>query len=70
LGVATIVENVPGSGANIGNDRVAKGPSDGSQILIARRASPPTNLRNGCSRQVVPMFPGVKWARTQEHDLL
>ena len=33
-GVPTVVENVPGSGANIGNDRVAKGPSDGSQILI------------------------------------
>jgi tripartite-type tricarboxylate transporter receptor subunit TctC len=32
--VPTVVENVPGSGANIGNDRVSKGPSDGSQILI------------------------------------
>src|SRR5437588_1891188 len=32
--VPTVVENVPGSGANIGNDRVAKGATDGSQILI------------------------------------
>jgi tripartite-type tricarboxylate transporter receptor subunit TctC len=32
--VPTVVENVPGSGANIGNDRVAKGPTDGSQVLI------------------------------------
>jgi len=32
--VPTLVENVPGSGANIGNDRVAKGATDGSQILI------------------------------------
>jgi hypothetical protein len=31
--VPTLVENVPGSGANIGNDRVAKGPIDGSQIF-------------------------------------
>jgi tripartite-type tricarboxylate transporter receptor subunit TctC len=32
--VPTVVENVPGAGANIGNDRVAKGSNDGSQILI------------------------------------
>jgi tripartite-type tricarboxylate transporter receptor subunit TctC len=32
--VPTVVENVAGSGANIGNDRVAKGPTDGSQVLI------------------------------------
>ena len=32
--VPAVVENVPGSGANIGNDRVAKGPTDGAQILI------------------------------------
>lgn len=30
----TIVENVPGAGTNIGNDRVAKGPTDGSMVLI------------------------------------
>lgn len=30
----TIVENVPGAGTNIGNDRVAKGPTDGSVVLI------------------------------------
>ena len=28
------VENVAGAGANIGNDRVAKGPADGSQLLM------------------------------------
>ena len=33
-GVTTVVENVPGAGANIGIDRVAKGPADGTQILI------------------------------------
>ena len=33
-GVTTIVENIPGAGGNIGMDRVAKGPSDGSTILI------------------------------------
>jgi tripartite-type tricarboxylate transporter receptor subunit TctC len=32
--VATVVENVPGAGGNIGIDRVAKGPTDGTQILI------------------------------------
>jgi tripartite-type tricarboxylate transporter receptor subunit TctC len=32
--VATIVENLAGAGANIGIDRVAKGPTDGTQILI------------------------------------
>ena len=31
----TIVENVPGAGTNLGNDRVAKGPTDGTLILIA-----------------------------------
>lgn len=29
-----VVENVPGAGANVGMDRVAKGPADGTQILI------------------------------------
>jgi tripartite-type tricarboxylate transporter receptor subunit TctC len=29
-----IVENIPGAGANIGMDRIAKGPQDGSQILM------------------------------------
>ena len=32
--VPTIVENVAGASANLGMDRVAKGPTDGSQILI------------------------------------
>jgi len=30
----TIVDNVPGAGANIGIDKVAKGPTDGTQLLI------------------------------------
>ena len=30
----TIVENVPGAGANIGIEKVAKGPADGTQLLI------------------------------------
>jgi tripartite-type tricarboxylate transporter receptor subunit TctC len=33
-GTTVIVENIPGAGANIGMDRVAKGPQDGSQILM------------------------------------
>jgi tripartite-type tricarboxylate transporter receptor subunit TctC len=32
--VPTIVENVAGASANLGMDRIAKGPTDGSQILI------------------------------------
>ncbi len=32
--VTVLVENVPGGGANIGIDRVAKGAADGTQILI------------------------------------
>jgi tripartite-type tricarboxylate transporter receptor subunit TctC len=32
--VPTIIENVPGAGGNIGIDRVAKGATDGTQILI------------------------------------
>ena len=32
--VPTIVENVSGAGGNLGLDRVAKGPADGTQILI------------------------------------
>ncbi len=32
--VTVLVENVPGGGANIGIDRVAKGSTDGTQILI------------------------------------
>src|ERR1700741_4069189 len=30
----TVVENVAGAGGNIGIDRAAKGPADGTQILI------------------------------------
>ena len=30
----TVVENVPGAGGNLGIDRVAKGPTDGTQVLI------------------------------------
>ena len=32
--VATVVENVAGAGGNLGMDRVAKGPVDGTQIAI------------------------------------
>jgi tripartite-type tricarboxylate transporter receptor subunit TctC len=32
--VPTVVENISGAGANIAMDRVAKGPSDGTQIMI------------------------------------
>ena len=35
----TIVENVAGAGSNLGAERVAKGPQDGSQILVM---GPPT----------------------------
>ena len=31
--VATVVENIAGAGGNLGMDRVAKGPADGTQIL-------------------------------------
>ena len=33
-GAAVVVENVPGAGSNLAFDRVAKGPADGTQILI------------------------------------
>ena len=33
-GVPVIVENVPGANGNIGNERVAKGPTDGTQLLV------------------------------------
>src|SRR5262245_38434840 len=33
-GATVLVENVTGAGSNIAFDRVAKGPTDGSQILI------------------------------------
>src|SRR5262245_9030326 len=33
-GAAVVVENVPGAASNIAFDRVAKGPADGTQILI------------------------------------
>jgi tripartite-type tricarboxylate transporter receptor subunit TctC len=33
-GVPVIVENVAGANGNIGNERVAKGPADGTQLLI------------------------------------
>ena len=32
--VSTYVDNIPGSGGNLGFDRVAKGSTDGSQVLI------------------------------------
>src|SRR5262245_34139310 len=33
-GVPVVVENVPGGMGNIAHDRVARGPADGTQLLI------------------------------------
>ena len=33
-GATVVVENIPGAGSNIAFDKVAKGPTDGTQILI------------------------------------
>jgi tripartite-type tricarboxylate transporter receptor subunit TctC len=33
-GASVVVENVPGAGSNLAFDRIARGPADGSQILI------------------------------------
>ena len=33
-GAPVVVENVPGAGSNLAFDRVAKGPADGTQILV------------------------------------
>jgi tripartite-type tricarboxylate transporter receptor subunit TctC len=33
-GATVVVENVPGAGSNVAFDRVARGPADGTQILI------------------------------------
>ena len=30
----TVVENIPGAGGNLAMDRIAKGPTDGTQICI------------------------------------
>ena len=49
----TIVDNVPGAGANIGMDKVAKGPTDGSQILIV----PPNLTTNQFLYQKLPFNP-------------
>ena len=35
LGQPVVVDNVSGAGGNVGTDRVAKGPADGLQILLA-----------------------------------
>ncbi len=49
----TIVDNVPGAGANIGMDKVAKGPTDGTQILIV----PPNITTNQFLYQKLPFNP-------------
>ncbi len=49
----TIVDNVSGAGANIGMDKVAKGPTDGSQILIV----PPNITTNQFLYQKLPFNP-------------
>jgi tripartite-type tricarboxylate transporter receptor subunit TctC len=33
-GASVVVENIPGAGSNLGFDRVAKGPADGTQLLV------------------------------------
>jgi tripartite-type tricarboxylate transporter receptor subunit TctC len=35
LGQPVVVDNISGAGGNVGTDRVAKGPADGYQILLA-----------------------------------
>ncbi len=49
----TIVDNIPGAGANIGMEKVAKGPTDGSQILIV----PPNIATNQFLYQKMPFNP-------------
>ena len=65
----TVVENVPGAGGNLGIDRVAKGPADGTQICII----PPglaTNqflyarLAYDPEKDIVPLAPGGEVCRT------
>ena len=50
---STIVDNVPGAGANIGMDRVAKGATDGTQILIV----PPNITTNQFLYKSLPFVP-------------
>ena len=50
---STVVDNVPGAGANIGMDRVAKGPADGTQILIV----PPNITTNQFLYKSMPFNP-------------
>ncbi len=49
----TVVDNVPGAGANIGMDRVAKGVADGTQILIV----PPNITTNQFLYKSMPFAP-------------
>ncbi len=56
--VTVIVENIPGAAANIGMDRVAKGPQDGTQILMV----PPNIATN--------QFLYAKMAFDPEKDIL
>jgi tripartite-type tricarboxylate transporter receptor subunit TctC len=53
--VTVVVENVPGAGANIGMDRVAKGPTDGTQILIV----PPNITTNQFLLEKMPFDPAA-----------
>ena len=49
----TIVDNVPGAGGNIGMDRVSKGVTDGTQILIV----PPNITTNQFLYKTMPFNP-------------
>ena len=51
--VPTVVENVAGAGGNLGMDRVAKGPADGTQICIV----PPGLATNQFLYQRLPFDP-------------
>ena len=53
-GVPTVVENVQGAGGNLAMDRVAKGPSDGTQVLIV----PPGIATNQFLYPHLPFDPG------------
>ena len=53
-GVPTVVENVQGAGGNLAMDRVAKGPNDGTQVLIV----PPGIATNQFLYPHLPFDPG------------
>jgi tripartite-type tricarboxylate transporter receptor subunit TctC len=52
-GASVVIENIPGAGSNIAFDRVARGPADGSQILIV----PPGIVTNQFLYSRIPFDP-------------